>query len=164
MLQGIKLKANPNNHQKTILSQWMGCARYIWNAKVIEDKEQREKLNSKATKKYPSVDQTYSKYKNKTSTPWLYQCPSQILRNTVSNWRTTYQNFFKKLCGRPKLKKKDGRGSVHLTGELFQFQKGKDGITRLFIGSKTNNIGYLAIKSHKKYKQPKSLYIKKKRQ
>jgi len=73
----------------------------------------------------------------------------------------TYQNFFKKLCGRPKLKKKEGRGSVHLTGELFQFQKGKDGITRLFIGSKTNNIGYLAIKSHKKYKQPKSLYIKK---
>ena len=70
MLQGIKLKANPNNHQKTILSQWMGCARYIWNAKVIEDKEQREKLNSKATKKYLSVDQTYSKYKNKTTTPW----------------------------------------------------------------------------------------------
>nr|MDT0251337.1 helix-turn-helix domain-containing protein [Endozoicomonas sp.] len=27
MLQGIRLKANPTNRQKLILSQWMGCAR-----------------------------------------------------------------------------------------------------------------------------------------
>ena len=150
MLQGIKLKANPKNHQKTILSQWMGCARYIWNAKVIENKEKRGKLNSKETKKYPSVDKTYSKYKNKETTPWLYQCPSQILRNSVSNWADTYQKFFKKLCGRPKLKKKDGRGSAYLTRELFKFEKCKDGVTRLFIGSKNNNIGYLSIKNHQK--------------
>ncbi|MEZ1841975.1 helix-turn-helix domain-containing protein [Pseudomonas putida] len=36
MLTGIKLRANPTSHQKLILSQWMGCARSIWNAKVEE--------------------------------------------------------------------------------------------------------------------------------
>ncbi|MFK0572790.1 helix-turn-helix domain-containing protein, partial [Endozoicomonas sp.] len=37
MLQGIRLKANPTNRQKLILSQWMGCARFIWNGKCDED-------------------------------------------------------------------------------------------------------------------------------
>ncbi|WP_286397328.1 helix-turn-helix domain-containing protein [Acinetobacter towneri] len=36
MLTGIQLRAYPTNHQKLILSQWMGCARFIWNAKCDE--------------------------------------------------------------------------------------------------------------------------------
>jgi len=35
-------------------------------------------------------------------------------------------------------------------------------VIRLLIGSKTNNIGYLSIKIHRKFKDPKSIYIKKK--
>ncbi|MCI5641748.1 MAG: helix-turn-helix domain-containing protein, partial [Chlamydia suis] len=41
MLTGIKLRANPTSHQKLILSQWMGCARSIWNAKVEEERYYR---------------------------------------------------------------------------------------------------------------------------
>ena len=41
MLTGIKLKANPTSNQKLMLSQWMGCARLIWNAKVAEEKYYR---------------------------------------------------------------------------------------------------------------------------
>ncbi len=47
MTLGIRLKANPTQEQRRILSQWMGCARYIWNAKTWEEKEGREALNSK---------------------------------------------------------------------------------------------------------------------
>ncbi|WOG29223.1 helix-turn-helix domain-containing protein [Endozoicomonas sp. 8E] len=36
MLRGIRLKANPTDQQKLVLSQWMGCARVIWNAKCDE--------------------------------------------------------------------------------------------------------------------------------
>ncbi|WP_240778722.1 helix-turn-helix domain-containing protein [Shewanella sp. SNU WT4] len=32
MFTGIKLRANPTSDQKLVLSQWMGCARSIWNA------------------------------------------------------------------------------------------------------------------------------------
>ncbi|WP_228718916.1 helix-turn-helix domain-containing protein [Acinetobacter indicus] len=38
MLTGIQLRAYPTQHQKLILSQWMGCARFVWNAKCDEDK------------------------------------------------------------------------------------------------------------------------------
>jgi len=30
MFLGIKLQAHPTGQQKHILSQWMGCARTIW--------------------------------------------------------------------------------------------------------------------------------------
>ncbi len=161
MIQGIRLQAHPKPAQKKILSQWMGCARYIWNAKNSEEKQQRLQLNSKETKNYPKLDQSYAHFKDKEQTPWLFDCPSVILRNSIANWYNTYQDFFKKRCGRPQHKKKDGRGSIYLTRELFSFQKGQDGVTRLFIGSKTNHIGYLPIKNHRTYKVPNSLYIKK---
>ena len=51
---------------------------------------------------------------------------------------------------------------VTLTRELFEFVKGEDGVTRLFIGGKKNNIGALIIKNHRKYKTPNSIYIRKK--
>ncbi len=85
-----------------------------------------------------------------------------ILRNSIANWYTTYQNFFKKRCGRPQHKKKDGKGSIYLTRELFKFQKGEDGVTRLYIGSRKHNLGHLSIKTHRPYKIPNSIYIKKK--
>jgi putative transposase len=77
-------------------------------------------------------------------TPWLFDCPSQILRNSVVNWYQTYGQFMRGECGKPKKKPfKDGSGSIHLTRELFSFETCEDGNTRLFIGSKRNNIGYL---------------------
>ena len=162
MLKGIRLQAHPADDQKKILSQWMGCARYIWNAKTREEKNLRIKLNSIEIKEYTNIDQSYAHFKSKEETPWLYDCPSVILRNSIANWYTTYQNFFKKRCGRPQYKKKDGTGSIHLTRELFKFVKGEDGVTRLFIGNKTNNIGFLSIKKHRSYKTPASIYIRKK--
>lgn len=54
MLTGIKLRANPTSHQKLILSQWMGCARSIWNAKVEEERYYRTYSSSKAVFKIPA--------------------------------------------------------------------------------------------------------------
>ncbi len=164
MLRGIKLQASPTASQREVLSQWMGCARYIWNAKTRQEKAERHHLRSKETGEYPPLDSSYSHFKSKEETPWLFDCPSVVLRNSIANWYRTYQDFFKKRCQRPRSKKKDGRGSVYLTRELFSFQKGEDGVTRLFIGSKRNNIGFLTIKVHRAFREPKSLYIKKRHQ
>ena len=84
MLKGIRLQANPTKAQQEKLSQWMGCARYIWNAKCHWDKEQRQILADKG--EYPVVDYKYTQHKDRESTPWLYECPSVLLRNSVSNW------------------------------------------------------------------------------
>ena len=164
MLQGIRLKANPTKSQKIVLSQWMGCSRFIWDAKCNEELY----YSTFARKYYPigtyaPIDQTTAQFKDKLLTPWLYKCPSQILRNSAVNWYQTYIKFIKGQCGKPKRKIKSDRGSIHLTRELFRFEVCADGVTRLWIGSKTNNIGYLSFKKHGQFSLPNSLYIKKER-
>ncbi|MCF2903198.1 transposase [Pseudoalteromonas sp. OFAV1] len=164
MLTGIRFRANPTSLQKMVLSQWMGCARSIWNAKVDEEGYYR----TFARKYYPTgtyapIDQKASQFKSKDLSPWLYQCPSQIIRNSAVNWYQTYQNFMKGVCGRPKRKPKTDRGSIYLTREVFSFERCDDGNLRLFIGTKTNNIGYLSFKAHSKFEIPNSLYIRKER-
>lgn len=160
---GVSLLSHPTQMMKLTFSQWMGCAKFIWNAKCDE-----EKYQARFAKKYlpigtyPEIDQTFSQYKNTELSPWLYECPSQILRNSAVNWYKTYRKFLKGQCGKPKRKKKSDTASIHLTKELFKFEKCADGVTRLFIGTKTNNVGYLSIKNHTSYKEPDSLYIKRK--
>lgn len=160
MPTGIKLQAHPTQVQSKILNQWIGCARYIWNAKTHEEKALRPTLNKEDT--YPKIDRSYAHFKNKENTAWLYDVPSVILRNSIVNWYKTYQNFFQTLCRRPRHKKKYRRGSVCLTRELFAFVKGEDKVTRLLIGNKKHNIGFLSIKNHRKYTIPNALYIRKK--
>ena len=58
MTLGIRLQAHPNQEQRKVLSQWMGCARYIWNAKTRQEKEQREVLSKQDI--YPKIDQSYA--------------------------------------------------------------------------------------------------------
>lgn len=159
MQTGIRLKAHPTGPQKRTLSEWIG-ARVVWNAKCDEHKY----LSTFARKHMPigtyaPLDQSFSVFKDKELTPWLSDCPSQILRNEAVKWYQTYQRFFKKLGGRPVRKKKSDRGSIHLTRELFRFEKCADGVTRLFIGSKTNNIGYLSFKTHRKFGTPNSIRV-----
>ncbi|KAF0250545.1 MAG: transposase family protein [bacterium] len=106
-LNGVKFKANPTSEQKLILSQWMGCARFIYNAKCDEDQYLRTFLKHSLSLTGWSVpiDQTYSQFKTEL-TPWLADCPSQILRNSSVRWYEAYQRYFQGLAGRPSKKKK----------------------------------------------------------
>ena len=134
MLLGIRFKANPTAQQKQILSQWMGCARSIWNAKCDEE----QYYTTFARKYYPigtyaPIDQKTAQFKNKELTPWFFKCPSQIIRNAAVNGYQTFWKFMKGQCGKPKRKPKTDQGSVHLTRELFKFEQDKKGVTHLFI-------------------------------
>lgn len=143
MLTGIKLRANPTPIQRETLSRWMGCSRVIWNAKVDEERYYRtfaRKYYSVGT--YAPTDQTAAHFKDAELTPWLSECPSQIIRNTAVNWYNTYRKFLKGICGRPKRHPKTDRGSIYLTRELFRFDRCADGVT---------------------HNQPNSLYIRKER-
>ena len=162
-LVGVKFRSNPNAEQKKVLSQWMGCARFVWNAKCEENdyfyrfKQKYLPLNQKTP-----IDQSYAQFKSPDLSPWLSNCPSQILRNTMCTWRETMSDFLKGQCGRPQKKKKSDGGSIWLTSELFRFEPSSGAKKRLFIGSKTNNIGYLDFVSHRYFSEPKSIRIKQK--
>lgn len=161
MLTGVKFKANPTKAQKEILSQWMGCARVIWNAKC-----QEERYYSTFARKYRAIgtfapiDQKYSHFKSRELTSYLYECPSQILRNSATNWYETFSKYKRKLCGKPRFKPKTDKGSVHLTRELFSLVTCKDGVVRLKLGTQKFDLGFLSFKKHKDFKEPKSIYIK----
>ena len=133
MISGVKFRAYPTMEQKVILSQWMGCARLIWNAKCDED----QYFRSFANKFYPfreyfaTQDQKYSQFKSKELTPWLFDCPSTILKNSTVNWFNTLKKSIKGTCGRPKRKVKTDKGNIYLTRDLFSFERDPFGKVRL---------------------------------
>ena len=116
MDEGRKFRIYPTKEQITPLSKWIGHQRFIYNSKVSEDRYFR-KFKSKSLSlvgKDVPCDQKYSQFIS-TDTSFLKEVPSQILRNGVYRWKSAYQRFFKKLAGRPTIKKKHGRQSVMIT-------------------------------------------------
>lgn len=160
MLTGIRYKAYPTADQASVLSQWIGCARVIWNAKCDEDNYLRtfaRKYEPVGT--FPEVNKQYSHFKSE-DTAWLKKCPSQILRNSATIWHETYSDFLKGRCGRPQRKRRERGNYIWLTRELFQIEQVM-GQWRLRIGSKTNTIGILPVRWHRKPKNlPNSIWIK----
>ncbi len=164
-LCGVKFKANPTGEQKQVLSQWMGCARFVYNAKVEEmNYFWTFRRQSLALTGYPlPVDQSYSRFKSEL-TPWLSDCPSQILRNAVTNWYEAFQRFRQGKSGLPVKKKKGKRDSILLTNELFQLDGVEDQETgkaayKLFVGTERTNIGYLSFEAHREFEFPNSVTI-----
>lgn len=160
MKTGASYRAYPVGKQNIILSQWMGCARVIWNGKCGEYKYYA-KYAQKFSPKYPPIDKTFSQFKSKELTPWLYECPSQILKEAARNWCLTFEKSMKGICGKPKFKKKSDKGSIYLTKELFHIVDYGKGNFGLFVGSKRNNIGYLKFKAHREFEMPKSVTVRK---
>jgi len=146
------------------LSQWIGCARVIYNAKCDEDRYLR-KFAAKYLPigTYPEVNKTASQFKDPQLTPWLSDCPSQILRNAAAIWANTYSRFFKGLGGRPKRKTKAIGNYIWLTKELFRI-RWENSMCLLTIGTQANPIGTLRIKWNKSRipkQNPNSVWIRK---
>lgn len=160
MLTGIRFKAYPTTDQARRLSQWIGCARVIWNAKCEEDRYLRTFARRYLpVGTFPPIDKSYSQYKGE-ETAWLRDCPSQILRNSATIWANTYQNFLKGRCGRPRQKNRLRGNYIWLTRELFEIEQ-VDGRWLLHIGTQRNSLGVLSVKWHKKPNQlPNSLWIR----
>jgi putative transposase len=164
MLTGIKTHFYPDHDMANALAQWIGCARVIYNAKCEEDSYLR-KFSAKylPVGTYAPADKSYSQYKTLELTPWLSQCPSQILRNSATIWHRTYNRFLDGLGGRPKRKNRVSGNYIWLTQELFSI-KWEGSTCVLTIGTKRNNVGTVRVKWNKSRipkSQPKSIWIKK---
>ena len=160
---GVKFRAYPTIEQSRKLAQWIGCSRVIYNCKVDEDLENYKQF--KDTGQNTPVNQAFSHFKTQDRI-WLKECPSQILRNSTVNWYTAKQRFFKKLAQNPTKKRKGQRDSVLLTNELFTFKKEDDSTNstrlKLFIGTKTNSLGFLKFIAHREFSIPKQVVISRK--
>jgi putative transposase len=114
------------------------------------------------------VAQQYSQSKNEDLTPYLYDVPSQVLRNGAVRFMRAMHGFWSGLAERPTYKKKSGRQPVWLTSELFQFKPtgktiGKQDKTiydhKLMLGTLTHSLGELCFKAHSEYALSASITI-----
>ena len=163
---GNRFRCYPSPAQAKTLLQWIGCQRYVYNAKVGEDQYFRRFARKSLTHtgEFAPIDQQYSQFKTEL-TPWLSEVPSIILRNGTVLWKQAYSRYFQKLGGRPGIHKKHGKQAVWLTSELFEFAPVVDTDTgeitghQLHVGTKKYPVGVVAFKAHKDYKPPASLHI-----
>ena len=164
MLTGIRTHFNPDVGMAETLSQWIGCARVIYNGKCDEDKYLRTFASKYLTiGTFPEVNKTASQFKDPELTPWLSDCPSQILRNSATIWANTYSRFFKGLCGRPQRKTKARGNYIWLTKELFSVSW-ENSMCLLTIGTLANPIGTVRVKWNKSRipkQSPNSVWIRK---
>ena len=160
MDEGRKFRIYPTKDQITPLSKWIGHQRFIFNSKVSDDRYFR-KFKSKSLSLVGEdvpCDQKYSQFIS-TDTSFLKGVPSQILRNGVYRWKSAYQRFFKRLAGRPTIKKKHGRQSVMITKELFTFYSVDQQTAMINLGTKKHPIGTIKVNVHLDYEVPDSIYI-----
>ncbi len=163
---GNRFRLYPTALQAQTLLQWIGCQRFIYNAKVSEDRYFRRftRQSLALTGQFGPIDQQYSHFKTE-QTPWLSEVPSQILRNGAVLWKQAYDRFFSKLAGRPSIHRKTGEQSVWLTKELFTFKpvvdKGTGEITcyTLQVGTKKFPLGQLQFTAHKSFEPAASIHI-----
>jgi putative transposase len=156
---GNRFRCYPTEQQAQVLLQWIGAQRFIYNAKVSEDRYFRRFAHRSLshTGEYAPIDQQYAQFKTEL-TPWMKQIPSQVLRNGAVKWKQGYDRFFAKLAGRPTLHSKHGKQSVWLTSELFKFKTVESGY-ELHLGTKTKNLGVLRFKAHNLYQVPVTIHI-----
>ena len=163
---GNRFRLYPTAAQHQILLRWIGCQRFIYNAKVGEDRYFRRFARQSLAHagQFAPIDQQYSQFKTE-QTPWLSEVPSQILRNGAVLWKQAYRRYFAKLAGRPVIHRNTGEQSLWLTSELFRFvpiAKQGTGETTSFtlhVGTAKFPMGQIRFTAHRNFKPAASIHI-----
>ena len=157
---GVRFLALPETWQMAILMHWIGCQRHIYNQKVEEDlmfaamRRLVLRCEPDAVVKTP-IDRLYSQFKDHEHTPWLWDVPSQVLREGTYRWHMAKQRQLQGLAKRPRRRNRLKFNSVLLTSHLFHFSDHG----RLFIGTDKFFVGELKFKAHREFGRPKMISI-----
>ena len=90
ILKGYQFRLYPNNEQKKLINQTIGCSRFVYNHFLEERINEYEKIGISKTcyeqiKEIPQLCKDY---------PWLKEVDSCSLRAAVFNLEDAYHNFF----------------------------------------------------------------------
>ena len=160
---GVRFRAYPDRGLASTLARWIGCQRFIYNGKVNEDRlfaaQRRLEVASGKVDIETPLDQAYSQFKDRELTPWLYEVPSQILRNGSVRWMGAKQRQLKKLGRAPRRRTRRDFNSVHVTVELFRFVQTPAGVA-IELGTKADPVGTLPFKAHRPFGVPRSIVLR----
>jgi putative transposase len=162
-----KFRLYPTPAQAQTLRAWEGSARFVYNAKLEEDRyrfwlKRRAILSPSWRQSDPmlskegGIDQKTAHLKGE-QTAFLSHVPAVVLRNAASQYRQAWSNRWKNPAhfGSPTPRRKYASG-VLLTRELFHFT----GDGRLWIGSKKRPVGHVRFKAHRSWQRPNQIVVR----
>ena len=112
--QAFKFELMPNGEQIRRIKQFCGCARFVFNRALDWQNTQYAQDNS-VKFSYTKIANQLPQWKN--IFPWLKDCHSQVLQQSLKDLDSAFSNFFEKRASFPKFKKKGLK-------ESFRFPQG----------------------------------------
>ena len=91
--RAFKFELKPDGRQACQIGKFCGCARYVYNRTLSLEKSLYAKDN-KHSFRYAEVTKRLPEWKNKH--PFLKDCHSQVLQQSLKDLDRAYTNFFKK--------------------------------------------------------------------
>ena len=167
---GRRFRAWPDEVLREVLPRWIGCQRFIYNGKVAEDRlfaaMRRMALRTAPDEAiHTPLDQQYSQFKSRELSPWLFEVPSQILRNAAYRWRGAKTRQLRGLAKAPRIRNRTNFDSVMITKELFRFVRVTDPVSgevrdEIEIGTAAKPIGRIRFKATQAWLVPNSIVVR----
>ena len=112
--KAFKFEIRPNGEQQRKINQFCGCSRFVFN-KALDWQKQAYETDNKIKFSYTKLTNFLPQWK--IEFPFLKDCHSQILQQSLKDLESAYRNFFAKRANFPKFKKKGLK-------ESFRFPQG----------------------------------------
>ena len=107
--QAFEFEIQPNGAQQRRIKQFCGCSRFVFN-KALDGQKQAYEADNNTTFSYTKIANQLPQWKN--ALPWLKDCHSQVLQQSLKDLESAYRNFFEKRAGFPRFKKKGEKNSI----------------------------------------------------
>ena len=104
MIKTYKYKLRPTMKQQKNLSQFFGCARYVYNWGLNQKVTAYEK--NKKSIGYIQLAKELTILKQQEETKWLNNCPNVCMQQSLRNLDNAFTRFFREKKGFPKFKSK----------------------------------------------------------
>lgn len=104
MIKGFKVRLFPNEVQTQLLWKHINAGRFVWNYALAEQLS-RYKSGEKHLNKY-NLMSIFIVLKQSEEYAWLKEVASHTISTVCIDLDKAYTNFFKKISGKPKFKKK----------------------------------------------------------
>jgi putative transposase len=108
MKKAFKYRLYPAWEQQKCLAKQFGSARFVYNNALAFKKEVYD-TEKKHSSKYDLIKRLVPL---KQEFPWLTECDSQVLQQSIGNLDKAFSNFFAQRAGFPQFKNKYSRQSI----------------------------------------------------
>ena len=124
MQRAYKYKIQPTEEQKTLLSQFFGCARFIYNWGL--DRKSKEYKENGKNLSYVDLAHELTELKKSEDKAWLKECANVVLQQSLRNLDAAFTGFFRKKSKYPNFKSKHGKASAKFINDVhFDFNEWK---------------------------------------